>query len=177
MTTAWCSSRSRRFWVGVVVVVAVKAAVLLGLLCVWLTGPVDRADAATPPTSTGRAPAIHADTEPQGTPDMQPDEKIREKTVTGQVNSITKRAISIEYASKKDGSYEMLLPLGQQMRFVRLQGLADLRQGDTVEVTYQQRYKDVEDGEPMILGTTAQEVALIKRAQQHSLGSNEGGAP
>jgi hypothetical protein len=101
------------------------------------------------------------------------DAKTETKQVTGQLVMVRKNKISVEYATKEDGSYEMLLPITSDVRFKHVRGLEQLQPGDTVTVEFEQTYRDPEDGERVILNTVAKEIQLVKHAVQ-SPGSSQG---
>jgi hypothetical protein len=86
------------------------------------------------------------------------------KAVTGEVTSINRQAISVEYSKTSEGSYEMLLPITKDTRLERVQSLTELKAGDTVTVDYEQRYKAGDHGERIVLGTVAKRIALMRRA-------------
>ena len=101
------------------------------------------------------------------------EEKVDVKAVTGQVVHVGKRAISVEYATTADGSFEMLLPVNQDTTFQHLKGLADLARGDTVKVQYRQTYTDTEKGERITRATVATNIALVRRVPQQAFDSRE----
>lgn len=105
----------------------------------------------------------------------QPEAKVDARKITGTLTSVTKRSISVEYVSG-DESNELLLPLTAETTFSHVQGLAELKVGDTVSVGYQRTYRDGESGEPFILKTIATDVTLVKRAM-NALGSRGGATP
>lgn len=102
-----------------------------------------------------------------------PEEKVAANEVKGRVVTITKRAISVEYDSKEQASYEMLLPLAKDIRLSHLQDLSELKQGDTVRVKYEQTYTENDKGERMILKTLATDLTLLRSAPKNSLSSRE----
>ena len=93
------------------------------------------------------------------------DEKMLSKEVTGEVVTVTKRAISVEFAHTADAAEEMLLPITKETKVERVRSLSELRRGDTVKVAYTQYYRDVnEGGKPVVLRTVATNVALLRNA-------------
>jgi hypothetical protein len=103
-----------------------------------------------------------------------PDEKKERKTVQGQVVYLGKRAISIEYATTEDGSFEMLVPIDSAQTKVRspLRKISDLKAGDTVSVEYEQTYVIDKDGKRINTGATAQSISLIRAAPIQTMGSD-----
>ena len=67
----------------------------------------------------------------------------------------------------------MLLPLTSSVRFKHGRGLEKLQPGYTVTVEFAQSYRELEDGERVILKTVAKEIQLVKHAVR-SLGSSQG---
>ena len=112
------------------------------------------------------APAVGADT-------GNSEEKLAYKEVTGTVVHVGKRAISVEYAVTKDGSYEMILPFDADLKLARLRSLSELKAGDTVKVGYQQTYLDGDDGKPVVLKTVATMITLLRTAPKTALHSRE----
>lgn len=109
---------------------------------------------------------VHAET---STP-----EKLAYKEATGTVVHVGKQAISVEYLVTKEGSYEMLLPVGQETKLKHVRSFDELKRGDTVRVKYEQVYREGEKGERVILKTTATEIALVRSAPRGGLTSREG---
>lgn len=101
------------------------------------------------------------------------EESVAYDEVRGQVTSVTKRAISVEYAQKNNASYEMLLPFTQDIRLSHLRNLSELKPGDTVKVRYTQTYRENDKGEKVILNTVATDLALIRRAPTSGFSSRE----
>ena len=96
-------------------------------------------------------------------------EKVAYEEVEGRVVSVTKQAVSVEYAKKDQASYEMLLPFTQDIRLSHLRSLSELKPGDTVTVKYAQTYKETDQGEKVILSTVATNLALMRRAPTSAL--------
>lgn len=92
------------------------------------------------------------------------DAKILRKIVEGKITSLTKRSISVEYETTGSESNEMLLPLGSSVTVEGVKAIADFRPGDHVKVGVEQSYKDMPDGEHIILKTEALVIALVERA-------------
>lgn len=90
--------------------------------------------------------------------------QVESKEVMGEVASVSSSSISVEYSRTKQGSYEMLLPVGTETRFERLKSLAEVKAGDTVRVRYAQTYKDGEDGKRIVLKTLATHISLVRPA-------------
>lgn len=100
--------------------------------------------------------------------DEKLDEKVAYKEVTGTVTYVGKRAMNVEYAVTKEGSYEMMLPYDASVRVARVRSLADFKQGDTVRVKYRQTYRHGDKGEKIVLDTVATEIALVRSAPSAS---------
>lgn len=97
-------------------------------------------------------------------PTSADEAKILRKIVEGKITSLTKRSISVEYETKGSESNEMLLPLGSSVAVEGVKAIADFRPGDHVKVGVEQSYKDMPDGERIILKTEALVIALVERA-------------
>ena len=107
---------------------------------------------------------------------VDPDLKFRKGSVTGRLAAKTKRSISVEYEETEDTATDMLLPYDAKTKFVRVQNASELQRGATVEVKYEQSYKEDETGRAVLLGTVAKEIALIRDAQENSPGTTVGGS-
>lgn len=107
------------------------------------------------------------------------NERVLERTVTGDIVTVTKRYISVEYAKTKTVSEEMMLPFNEDTAFERLTGLTDLFRGDRVKVVYEQTYLPAEEkgGEPKILKTVAKTISLVKRATTTGFKSDQAVTP
>ena len=102
------------------------------------------------------------------------EEKTQYGEVTGSVSAVSKQGIAVEYSRTRKSSSEMFLPLSDHVRLVRIRDLSQLKAGDTVQVRYEQAYKEDQDGKRITLKTTAIEVALMKRApEEGALASRE----
>ena len=96
-------------------------------------------------------------------------EQVAYEEVKGRVVSVTTQAVSVEYATKDQASYEMLLPFTQNVRLSHLRSLSELKPGDTVTVKYARTYKENDQGEKVILSTVATNLALMRRAPTSAL--------
>ena len=104
------------------------------------------------------------------------EERLEHKKVTGELVTVTKQAISVEYSRTAKASYEMLLPITQDTKLVKVRSLDELQPGDTVKVQYEQTYREGEDGERIVLKTVATEIALVRQAPKQALISKEEGS-
>lgn len=96
------------------------------------------------------------------------DEKVEQKTVTGKLGMVRPHQISVEDVKKGSYAHEYLLPLAKDVRLHHVREFAELQQGDTVKVTYQQTSKKNEKGEKILLKTLATDIALVKSAASSS---------
>lgn len=168
-------SRYARSWSSIVIGIVCAAArhglrlsglrllLFLGLLVAGIPGALSISASAGVPVPD---PAVQEEALPK-------DAKTETKQVTGQLVMVRKNKISVEYATEKDGSYEMLLPITPDVRFKYIRGLEQLQSGDTVTVEFEQTYREPEDGERVILKTVAKEIQLVKHAVPSS-GSSQG---
>ena len=100
--------------------------------------------------------------------------KTVQKEVTGEIVTVGKRAISVEFAHTADSSEEMLLPINKETKVERLRSLSELKRGDMVKVSYAQVYTETdEQGQPIVLKTVATKVALLKNAPSGGMVRNE----
>ncbi len=151
--------RSQSFWKLCALLAIIKwGVVLLAWLACSLWTTLAQAEVAP----TAAAPAKTVVHQPAAAPE---DEGLVEvKAVTGELTMIRRNAISVEF-SKKDGeSFEMLLPLADEVQFEHVKSLAELKRGDQVRVKYRQRYRDDEHGGHIVLKTQATTIELLKRA-------------
>lgn len=120
----------------------------------------------------GVAPSVAVEAEMPA----EPEPKVTEGQMRGEVSAVSREGISVEYARTKDSASEMYLPLDQDVEFTRLAGVSDLRPGDRVAVHYRQTYRDGPEDERVILNTVATHIALMRRAPEPgALMSTEGG--
>ena len=113
------------------------------------------------------APALPvlADTGSLTDTDPLKDATMEEKTVIGEVVTVTKRAISVEYETTATSSTEMLLPVSQKTEVdPPLKKLFDVNRGDRVSVRYQEWSRQGEDGQRTVLKKVATKVKLIRSA-------------
>lgn len=96
--------------------------------------------------------------------DVPDDAKVEEGTITGDIVTATKRAVSVEYARTGTASEEMLLPLDDTIKVEGPKTLAQLKPGDRVSVQYRQTYRDGKDGKRTILKTVAVKIVLLRSA-------------
>jgi len=110
--------------------------------------------------------------------DAEADERVTEGTVTGEIVTATKHAISVEFARTATATEEMLLPLDAKVKVEGPKKLADLRPGDRVRVQYRQTYREGKNGERITLKTLATKIVLLRTAApEGSLRSNETATP
>lgn len=102
----------------------------------------------------------------QAAEELKEEGKVQVASVTGRVSAVSKQGIAVEYAYTSKTSKEMYLPLAEKVRLQRLQDLKEINPGDTVEVRYQQTYKEEPDEKKTILKTAATEISLLKKAPQ-----------
>lgn len=101
------------------------------------------------------------------------EEQLAYNEVKGEVTNVGKRALSVEFSRTKNSSSEMLLPIGEATKLIRLKSLDELKAGDTVQVRYTQTYREDEKGKRIVLKTTATEIALLRSAPRQELTSRE----
>lgn len=93
------------------------------------------------------------------------DVKKSRRIVEGNVGYVSKRAISVEYETKPDESYEMLLPLSADLKLEGgLKSVTELKRGDRVKVGIEQANREVSGSGPVLLKTEALVIVLVQRA-------------
>jgi hypothetical protein len=108
-----------------------------------------------------------------GKKDAKEQETVVSKIVTGEVVWVGKWALSIEVNRTEESSTDMLIPYDKKTKLERLKELAQLRRGDTVQIECEQRYTKDEKGEPVLSGTMAKKVSLVRQAVSGALQSNQ----
>lgn len=94
-----------------------------------------------------------------------PNVKKSRRIVEGKVGFVSKRSISVEYELKPGESYEMLLPLGSDLRVEgNLKAVSELKQGDHVKVGIEQTNREMPGSDPVLLKTEALVIVLVARA-------------
>ena len=93
------------------------------------------------------------------------DFKKVERTLKGTAVFIRKDSMAVEFAEGEDGGQEMLLAMDPAVKLVNAKKLSDIRQGDVVEVKYTLIYlpSKIKGQEPVVVSTTATQVAFVKR--------------
>ena len=92
------------------------------------------------------------------------DEKVEEKTLTGDIVSVNSRQISVEYAKTATQAEEMLFSLDKDVDVEGPKTLKQLVAGDRVQVLYRQTYREDEKGQRVILKTLAKDITLLRSA-------------
>lgn len=94
--------------------------------------------------------------------------KIEAKTVRGKVTSVFQNRIAVEFVFEEEkGSEEILITLAKDTKLVGVKDVKQLAYGDEVKVDYELSYKmDKKNpaAEPLLVGTAAKRVALIRKA-------------
>lgn len=96
----------------------------------------------------------------------QEDVQVRSGEITGTVSAVSKQGIAVEYARTSHSSSEMFLPVGDKVRLERVGALNQIKPGDTVKVRFEQTVKEDDKGKKIVLGTTATEIAMMRRAPE-----------
>ena len=92
------------------------------------------------------------------------EEKLYEATVSGEIVSTNRQALSVEYAKTNSTSEEMLLPVDDKVEVSGPKSLAELKPGDRVSVSYRQTYREDKDGQRIVLKTMATKISLLRSA-------------
>ena len=115
--------------------------------------------------------------EQPGAPDDSRQEqkpKVAVTRVTGEVTAASSAGIAVQFSSTAEGAQEIYLPLDEKTKFQRFLHPSQLKAGDTVQVVYEQQYKEPEKGKRVFLGAVATEVTLLRQAPaQEALVSKE----
>ncbi|GEM_PF-2519377 len=92
------------------------------------------------------------------------------KTISGQVVTIWKNKLAVQFAeSETAGTEEMLIPLDKKLRLSGVKALSEIKPGDTVKVNYELLFEDKKgdkrpEAELPVLGTKAVALTLLKKA-------------
>ena len=108
--------------------------------------------------AAGMAPAAFAADKQEEKP------KVAMNKITGEVSAASSSGIAVQYGSTKTAAKEIYLPVDKNTKFDRVAGASQLKYGDTVQVVYEQRYKEPEKGKKILMGATATQVVLLKNA-------------
>ena len=104
----------------------------------------------------------------EGAVSEQP-EQLEMKEVTGALVYKTGQVLTLEYSKSPKGSYEVVLPMGKDVRLERLRDLAELQTGDILRVRYREVSKPGKTGEKVIVRTEATNVSLVRKATPDAL--------
>ena len=96
----------------------------------------------------------------------QEDVQYQQGEVTGAVTAVSKQGIAVEYSRTASSSSEMFLPMGDNVRLERVASLNQIKPGDTVKVRFEQRVREDAKGKKILLGTTATEIAMMRRTPE-----------
>ncbi len=97
--------------------------------------------------------------------------------VTGEVAAASSSGIAVQFGSSKEGAKEIYLPLNGKTKFQRFGNPSQLKPGDTVQVVYEQTYREPEKGKKVYLGAVATEIVLLRQGPgEGALVSQEEGA-
>ncbi len=102
---------------------------------------------------------------------------MEDHTITGTVVGLTKRNLSREYQNTAGESYEMLLPFGTEMRLDRIRDVKDVKRGDTVTISYRQKYRQETDGTQTLVKTVVTSISLVKSGSTQTLSPQGGRLP
>ena len=91
--------------------------------------------------------------------------KMETAKVSGKISAVSSSGIAVQFeSSAKNGGREIYLPLTAQTKFEKVASAAQLKYGDTVQVVYEQKYREPEKGKKVLMGATATQVVLLKQA-------------
>lgn len=91
-------------------------------------------------------------------------ERTSSREATGVVVATTSRTLSLETSRTGGNIEEMLIPVDPStVKFERVKSLADLQRGDRVRVQYRLTYREDEQGQERLAGTSATKITWLSR--------------
>lgn len=105
------------------------------------------------------APAEAPKTEP-------PKEQMASKSMTGEVAGISPSFIAVTYDQDEKSSYEMALNLDKKVKIVGKADISAIHVGDTVTVSYNERFQKDEKGDIRINGRNVTAISFVREGKK-----------
>lgn len=103
-------------------------------------------------------PAVAAAEAPKAEP---PKEEMAHKSMTGEVAGISPIFIAVMYDQDDKSAYEMALNLDPKVKIVGKKDTSEIHAGDTVTVSYDERFQKDEKGDIRINGRKVTSIAFV----------------
>lgn len=108
-------------------------------------------------------PAVAAAEAPKAEP---PKEEMARKSMTGEVAGISPSFIAVVYDKDDKSAYEMALNLDPKVKIVGKKNINEIRVGDTVTVSYDERFQKDEKGDTRINGRKVTAISFIREGKK-----------
>ncbi len=95
-----------------------------------------------------------------------PKEEMARKTMTGEVAGISPSFIAVTYDQDEKSSYEMALNLDKKVKIVGKTDISAIHVGDTVTVSYDERFQKDEKGDIRINGRKVTAVSFVREGKK-----------
>ncbi len=114
-------------------------------------------------TKEDAKPAAAAAEAPKAEP---PKEEMASKSMTGEVAGISPSFIAVVYDKDNKSAYEMALNLDPKVKIVGKKNISEIRVGDTVTVSYDERFQKDEKGDTRINGRKVTSIAFVREGKK-----------
>ncbi|MEK7299304.1 MAG: hypothetical protein AAB066_05380, partial [Candidatus Margulisiibacteriota bacterium] len=108
-------------------------------------------------------PAAAAAEMPKAEP---PKEEMASKTMTGEVAGISPSFIAVIYDQDEKSAYEMALNLDAKVKIVGKKNISEIRAGDTVTVSYDEKFQKDEKGDIRINGRKVTAISFVREGKK-----------
>lgn len=108
-------------------------------------------------------PAVVAAKMPKAEP---PKEEMASKSMTGEVAGISPSFIAVTYGQDEKSSYEMALNLDPKVKIVGKKNISEIHVGDTVTVSYDERFQKDEKGDIRINGRKVTAISFVREGKK-----------
>lgn len=108
-------------------------------------------------------PVVAAAEAPKAEP---PKEEMARKTMTGEVAGISPSFIAVIYDKDDKSAYEMALNLDPKVKIVGKKNISEIHVGDTVTVSYDERFQKDEKGDTRINGRKVTAVSFVREGKK-----------
>ena len=95
-----------------------------------------------------------------------PKEEMASKTISGEVAGISPSFIAVMYGQDEKTSYELALNLDKKVRIVGKNDISEIHVGDTVTVSFDERFQKDEKGDVRINGRKVTAIAFVREGKK-----------
>ena len=95
-----------------------------------------------------------------------PKEEMASKSITGEVTGISPSFIAVMYDQDVKSAYEMALNLGPKAKIVGKTSINEIHVGDTVTVSYDERFQKDEKGDIRINGRKVTAISFVREGKK-----------